>query len=269
MKSARNHLSVIFPLIVFLISLQFTLNLDKIVSSYETKLIEDYSIIIVATKDIELEEFKKSVKNVKSLKKMSTKKVLEKLKGDISAKNISLLQAILPKFYSLKLTQFPSTKKLKELKESLSKYKNVAKVETFSKTHDKIYRIFTIAKITSYIFTIFILIISFLLMLKQMRIWVYEHKERMDIMSLFGAPFWMKSAVLYRLVIVDSFIATCIVVFVYYYIPDVELFQQIALDIDINIPHIRIFGDGLFLLFIALLSAIISVSLVMLRLRKG
>ncbi len=269
MKSFKNHLSVIFPLVVFLISLQFTINLEKIVDDYEDKLVEDYSIVMVSSGDLNVSQLKIGMGGLRSLELMSTDKVLDKLKGDLSSKNISLLKTALPKFYSLKLSNFPSTAKLLEIKKQLLKHQSISRVETFSKTHDKIYRIFTIAKFTSYIFTIFILIISFLLMLKQMRIWVYEHKERMDIMSLFGAPFWMKSTFLYRLVIVDSIIATCIVIFVYDFISTRDFMQSIASDMEIVIPSISISSEGLFLFLVALISSIFSVSLVMLRLRKG
>ncbi len=257
-----------FPLVVFLLSLQFTLSLEKIVSNYEKNLVEDYGIIVVCVKNLNVKKLKKDISDFRSITPVSADKILDQLKGDISTKNLSLLKMSLPKFYSLKLTRFPSTKKLNEIKKKLSKYSSVTKVETFSKTHDKIYHIFSIANLTSYIFTAFILIITFLLMLKQIRIWVYEHKERMDIMSLFGASFFMKSAVLYRLVILDSFISTAIVVCVYYFLPKLEYLQNTADNIGIKIPSIDIFSDGLFLLVVALFSAIFSVSLVMLRLRK-
>lgn len=269
MKSLKNHFSVIFPLIVILMSIQFTFNLEKIVKNYESKLIEDYSIVVVSSKLLTKNDLISSIKDLKSLDLMSAKKVLERLKGDISSKNLSLLQVALPKFYSLKLTSFPTTKKLKYIKTQLKKNPSITKVETFSKTHDKIYNIFVIAKYTSYIFTSLMLVISFLLMLKQMRIWLYEHKERMDIMTLFGAPFWMKSAVLFRLAVIDSLLATIVVVGIFYSLPFMSFFHDIADKIDILIPNINLLSEGIILLCISLVFGLFSVSMVMFRLRKG
>lgn len=256
-------------MIVILLSLQFSISLGKIVKDYGMKLAEDYSIIVVSIKKLDENSVKKDISDFKSLKLMSTKKVLQKLQGDISSKNISLLQVALPKFYSLKLNSFPSSTRLKQIQKRLENYPPVTKVETFTKTHDKIYKIFVIAKITAYIFTGFIFVISLLLILKQMRIWVYEHKERMDIMTLFGAPFWMKSAILYKIVIIDSIIATCVVVGVFYFIPYMDIFKEMFEGLEILLPSISIFSEGGFLLLVALFFAIFSVSLVMLRIKKG
>ncbi len=269
MKSLRNHFSVIFPLVVLLMSIQFTLSLEKIVKDYELNLVEDYNIIAVSKTEIKLKDLKTHIEDVKSLNLMSAKKVIEKLKGDISSKNLSLLQVSLPKFYSIKLNYFPTNNELKNIKKTLIKLPNITKVETFSKTHNKIYNIFIIAKYTFYIFTSLILIMSFLLMLKQMRIWVYEHKERMDIMTLFGAPFWMKSAVLYKLAVVDSIISTVIVVCMFFALPYMEFSTLIENQIDILIPQMDFLIEGSLLLVISLVSALVSVSIVMLRIRKG
>ncbi len=268
MKSLKNHISVIFPLFVFLLSLQFTTSLEKIVYSYESKLSEDYSIIIVSSTTLKKEKLQQDIEDFASLELISVRRVLEKLKGDISAKNLSLLKVALPKFYSLKLKRFPNEDMLRDVKKVLKAYPSVERVETFAKTHNKIYRIFTLAKSTSYVFTFFIIVISMLLMLKQMRIWVYEHKERMEIMSLFGAPFWMKSAVLYKLASIDSLIATFLVLIVYYVLPSLQSLQNIALDIGVSIPRIDLLGDGLFLLALAFGAAVMSVSLVMISLKK-
>ena len=268
MKSLRNHFSVIFPLIVLLFSLQFTLGLEKIVGDYEKKLIDDYSIIVVSVKDLDENVLKQDIKQFKSLEQVSTKKILERLKNDISAKNLSLLQVALPRFYSIKLRSFPNTKEMQHIKEQLKAYESVTKVETFAKTHDKIYRIFTIAQSMAYVFTAFTLIISLLLMLKQMRIWVLEHKERMDIMTLFGAPFWMKSAVLYRLAIIDSILATLIVVGIFFFLPDIPQILALAKEIDIVIPSIDIVKEGGTLLGISLFFALVSVSMVMMKVKR-
>lgn len=268
MKSLKNHFSVIFPLIVLLFSLQFTFALEKIVTQYEQKLTQDYSIIIVSSKELDEKSIKKDISDFSSLEPMSTKSMLDNLKDDITSKNLSLLKIALPKFYSLKLTKFPDKKRLLSIQKRLKMYSHITKVEVFAKTHDKIYKIFVIAKSFAYIFTVLIFIISLLLMLKQMRIWVLEHKERMDIMTLFGAPFWMQSASLYRLAIVDSILATLIVVGFFYFIPNAQFMQNFTSNLDLAAPKISFLAEGGILLLVALCFSLTSVSLVMIRVKK-
>ena len=51
-----------------------------------------------------------------------------------------------------------------------------------------------------------------------MRIWQFQHLERMSIMALLGAPIWLRSAVLFRLSIVDSIIAILLVNITFLYL---------------------------------------------------
>lgn len=262
MKSLKNHLSVIFPLFVLLFSLQFALMSDKIVKNFAKKLTNEYSIVVVAPKKIDEAVLMSRVRGIKSIEEISSKKILDRLKGNISSKNISLLKVALPKFYSLKLKSFPDLKEIEDIKKKLLKTKMVTKVETFAKTHTKVYRVFVLLKSISFLFSAFILVVSVLLMFKQMRIWLLEHKERMAIMSLFGAPFWMKSAILYRLAIVDSFISTFLVSLLYIVLPKFEQVKEFTNSLNIKIPEFDIIKDSGILLGISLAFSLFIVSIV-------
>jgi len=268
MKSLKNHLSVIVPLFVLLFSLQFTFLTNKIVENYSKKLTQDYSIVVVAPKLLSKEVVKSRVSGIKSIEEISSKKILDRLKGNISSKNISLLKVALPKFYSIKLESFPSVKEIERIKDKLLKSGLVTKVETFSKTHDKIYRMFQALKNTAFVFSVFILIISVLLMFKQMKIWLLEHRERMAIMTLFGAPFWMKSAVLYRLVIIDSFISTFLVGLVFLMFPNIDKINSFSQTMNIAIPQFDILKDSAVLLGVGLVFSLFIVSLVIRKMNR-
>jgi len=268
MKSLNSHLSVIFPLFVLLFSLQFSFLSDKVVKNYAQKLTNDYSIVVVAPKAISQAVIQSRVKNIRSIKEISSKKILDRLKGNISSKNISLLKIALPKFYSIKLTSFPDIKKIESIKNSLLKSGLVTKVETFSKTHDKIYSMFELLKNTAFIFSVFIVIVSVLLMFKQMKIWLLEHRDRMAIMTLFGAPFWMKSAVLYRLVIIDSLVSTFLVALTFIFAPKLEQITTFTKAIDMEIPAYDILYDSGMLLAIALVFSTFIVSLVIKKMNR-
>ena len=268
MKSLKNHLSVILPLFVLLFSLQFTFLTDTIVDNYSTKLTQDYSIVVVAPKKLSQAVIKSRVSGIKSIKEISSKKILDRLKGNISSKNIALLKIALPKFYSMKLESFPSVKEITRIEKKLLSSGLVTKVETFSKTHNKIYRMFQALKNIAFIFSIFILIISVLLMFKQMKIWLLEHRQRMAIMTLFGAPFWMKSAILYRLVIVDSFISTFLVGVVFFMLPKMEKVESFSRSMNIAIPEFDLVKDTGTLLGISLLFSLFIVSIVIRKMNK-
>lgn len=268
MKSLKNHFSVIFPLIVLLFSFQATRGLEKIVADYEERIVNEYSIVVVSLEPLSEAQISRVVPSFSRMEEVSPQVILDRLKGDISTQNLSLLQMALPKFYNLKLNAFPSNAQLVKIKSSLEGIGSVSRVETFAKTFDKIYRLLNIAKGIAYLLTGLIIVISLLLMLKQMRIWVLEHKERMDIMTLFGAPFWMKSAVLYRLAIVDSFIATAVVVALFYAIPSLPEVAMVAKELDVIVPVIEPLREGGVLLMLSLFFALVSVSLVMVRVKR-
>jgi len=268
MKSLKNHLSVIFPLFVLLFSLQFLFSTNKIVENYAKQLTKDYTIVVVAPKKLSQAIVQSRVNGIKSLEEISSKKILDRLKGNISSKNIALLKIALPKFYSIKLKSFPNISEIEVIKQKLLKTGLVSKVETFSKTHDKIYRMFELLKNTAFIFSIFIVIISVLLMFKQMKIWLLEHKERMSIMTLFGAPFWMKSAVLYKLVIVDSFVSTFFVSLSFIFLPQIEEIKLFSKNMDVVIPKFDLINDSFLLLGISLIFSLFIVSLVLRKMNK-
>lgn len=268
MKSLKNHFSVIFPLLVLLFAFQFTRSLEVVVNDYESRMINEYSILVVAKKDLDIQALQSSYKEIETIEEVSSRVILDKLKDDISTQNLSLLQLALPKFYSIKLNYFPSDKERASLESKLSKIDSIDRIETFAKTYNQIYHLLIIAKILAYIFAFLVGIIALLLMLKQMRIWVLEHQERMEIMTLFGAPFWMKSAVLYRLAIVDSLVATVIVVALFLVIPTQSWVLQAVDDVGLIIPKIEPIYEGGILLGISLASALICVSLVMLKVKS-
>lgn len=51
-------------------------------------------------------------------------------------------------------------------------------------------------------------VVSLFLIIKQMEIWKYAHKQRMQVMEIFGAPLMLRSGVLFKVAIVDAILAT-------------------------------------------------------------
>ncbi|WP_180380845.1 cell division protein FtsX [Campylobacter lanienae] len=268
MRSFKSHISVIFPLVILLFAIEFSLMLGKFVSDYEFKMTSDYNIIIVSEIELNDNMLIPIIPTFASLTTLDANLILNRLKNDISAKNISVLKSILPKFYSLKLTNFPSKDAMVNIKANLSKIQGIKRVETFSKTHDQVYNMLILSKNIADYFAILVGLLGLVLVFKQMRIWLYEHKRRVEIMTLFGAPYWLKSAMLYKLSIIDSIIATTLVVIFYAIFPALPSFKSAIFAVGFDQPNLNLLSDATILFGVSIGVSIIAVSLVMLLSRR-
>ncbi|WP_201353425.1 FtsX-like permease family protein [Hydrogenimonas urashimensis] len=207
MTFVRNHLGLILPLFAILFAIEYMLIFDRIIKDYETRLQEQYTVIVVAEKSLDPESIKGANPLVKTVEPVDSKSVLMHIRKKISEENLKKLQTIVPAFYTLKLVRYPDKKSLDKLRRDLLNIKGIKRVQIFEKVHDRLYAMLLFMKSNFYIFGAMLGLISFLLVMKQMLIWQLEHKERMQIMALFGAPVWLRSGVLFRLAFVDALIA--------------------------------------------------------------
>lgn len=237
MKSFKNHFSLVVALIGILFSMQVYFIVERSIDAYKQDLAKNYSLVVVSNKTLIVEEIIKRDKNFSSLSELSADGVIQKLGNDFSQKNIELLKLTLPKFYKLKLHAYPSPQEVEDIKRDLSKIGSIVKVETFSKTHDTTYKLLLLFKSVVSVFALSILLVTVLLIFKELRIWQFKHNERMSIMALFGAPLWLRSAVLFRLAIVDAFIATALSFTLFSYIASSdwvgEQLESIGIKIDV------------------------------------
>ncbi|NCD12139.1 MAG: ABC transporter permease [Epsilonproteobacteria bacterium] len=262
MKSINSHFSIIISVFILLFSFQFTKMVNTIVNDYSIKIVNDYSIVLVASSELKEEELKRQIPEIHVLTEISSKKILDRLKNDMSSKNLTLLQVALPKFYSLKLESMPNQKRLEMIRQKLSGLSSITRVETFAKTHEKVFKMFLLLQSMVYVFASFVALVAILLIFKQIRIWTYEHNRRMSIMTLFGASFFMKSAMLYRMTLVDTFLSAMAVCAVYVIAPQLAVVQNFALELDIVIPKFNVLSEGGMLLGFSLFFAFIAVSIV-------
>jgi cell division transport system permease protein len=111
---------------------------------------------------------------------------------------------------------------LEKIKSDLESDKNIKKVETFGSSYSSSYKLFAFIKFTLKLFIGFMGVVSLFLIIKQMEIWKYAHKERMQermqVMEIFGAPLMLRSGVLFKVAILDAFIATFLTSIFFLYI---------------------------------------------------
>lgn len=262
MKSFKNHLSLIIALFSILFTIQIFIVVNRAIDSYEKELADNYSVIVVAKSSIKESDFLSAHKIILSTEPISVDEVLKRITKNMKKKNLDLLKISLPKFYRVHLKNYPSPTQIKKLNEALLKIPSIKKVESFSQTHDTLYNLLVLFKYVVSILAVCVFVVTSLLIIKEMRIWQFQHMERMNIMALFGAPVWLRSAVLFRLSIVDAVIASILVIGTFFTLDKQEWLHQqlhnVNIDIDIFLP----LSDGAVLFQVALVVSIILATLI-------
>ena len=251
MKAFKIFLSFYIPLVAMLLSYSIYIAIDKSVSSYKKSIINDYSIVVIAKKDIKANMIKDLGINISKLVPLEHSKVIEKFKDSLSKKSLKLLEKKLPSFYKLYLNDFPSKLELTNIKIKLLSSKLILKVETFSKNHDKISSILSITQQIIYILFSIVVMFSILLLAKHIKIWFYENNERISIMKLHGASNIYCAIPIIKISLLSAGLASITVILLSYYILattnfiipisfDLNFFKVIALSFIISISTITI-----------------------------
>jgi len=235
MKSVKNHLSLVIALLSILFSIQVFMIVDRSIDAYKVNLSENYSIIAVSQKKLTNNQVLNIDKLILKVEELSPDTVIQRLNTNMQSKNRELLKLALPKFYKLSLKYYPSPKEVKNLRKNLLKNSSITKVEDFSHNHDSTYKLLLLFKNVVLVFAIVVFVVTILLIFKELKIWQYKHNERMSIMGLFGAAVWLRSAVLFRLAIVDAIIATILSFGIFVYLSSSPWILEQFKNIDISI----------------------------------
>ena len=235
MKSFKNHISLIIALFSILFSIQTFTIIQRSIDAYKQNLSDNYTIIVVSQKNMKKDDIKAIDSIINDVNELSAENIVKRLSGGMERKNVELLKLYLPKFYKLKLKYYPTDKELSKLRKSLLSNKYITKIEDFANAHDTAYKLLLLLKNIVVVFAVVVFIVTVLLILKELKIWQYMHNERMSIMALFGAATWLRSAVLFRLAIVDAFISTILTFGLFTYLSGSEFilkhFEYIGIDV--------------------------------------
>ncbi len=262
MKSLKNHISLIIPLFAILFAVEFYFIIDKIIAEYEANLSKDYSIIVVSQKPLTLVELKAVEPDIVAIKEVSSELILQRLKQNGVEVDYKELKNFLPHFYKVYLGSFPSASTLKHIKKVLQSVAGVTRVETFTKVHEKIYHFLIFLKNISKFFLAIIFVTSIMLVFKQIEIWNLEHSERMYIMALFGAPLWMRNAILIKLSIIDTIISTLLVYAIYSYLLSTKYLKELLGFENITIDSHDLLKDAVWLFLLGILISVVNVLIV-------
>ncbi len=262
MKSVKNHLSLIIALFTIVFTMQTYIVVDRTVKAYERDLNENYSIVVVTKKKVETNTLVAMSPKIQSADEISTKEVIDRLQSQMKQRHIDLLKLSLPHFYSLHLNHYPSPSEIKELRKKLERNSDITRVEDFAQSHDTLYKLLLLFKSVIVIFAIAIFAVTSLLVLKEMRIWQFQHNERMSIMAMFGAPVWMRSTVLFRLSIVDAVIAAILAIAAFTYADFLKIGNEQLQSIGIDVLLFDPLNDSILIIGVALSLSIILATLI-------
>lgn len=218
MKFLKNTFAFVVPLTAMLISFIIYIFASNILDNYKRTIADDYSIVIITNTPLIKENITKLADiEVEKIITLENDKIINNIKADLSNSSIDLLKRKLPHFYKIKLEIFPTTSELETIKNQLYQNKNVRKVETFSKNHNSIYLLLLLLSQISLILFSIITIFAIIMISKQIRIWFYEHHEKITILKLHGASILYSSSTILKYAIFSSLISFAIVsaIFVY------------------------------------------------------
>ncbi len=262
MRSIKNHLSLIIALFSIVFTMQIYIVIDRTVVAYENDLNNNYSVVVVTKKKMEPKTLVSLSPTITSAKEISTKEVLTNLQSQMKQRHIDLLKLSLPHFYALHLNHYPTPSELQTLRKRLERNAEITRIEDFAKSHDTIYTLLLLYKSISMLFAIGIFAVTSLLIIKEMRIWQFQHNERMSIMAMFGAPVWMRSAVLFRLAIVDAIIASLLAIATFSYADFTKVGSEQLRSIGVEVQIFELVNDGMLIVALALSLSIILATLI-------
>lgn len=217
MKYLRRHISLIFALVSMLCGFWLYDTIGKLTESYEAKLAKEYSIIAVSSDKITDDTFKRSSYLISSVEQIDAAPFFLQYSEDLSPEIYEQLKNSIPSFYRIRLYRYPSPDELTKVNAALKGLHGMLRVESFAKNQKTVSNTLEAFKNGVMVYSIIVLVFNVLLFAKFMEVWRYEHSSRMQIMAIFGAPMWMRSAVLFRMAFIDSIIAVLITIAIAYY----------------------------------------------------
>lgn len=255
MKSLKSHISLTLALFAIVFTVQVFAIVLRLIDSYEDKLKESYAIVLISHAQLEKTTLASSISGNFELSILSNDDILQELSADLDKKQIRLLKATLPYFYELKLDHFPQPSEVATMEAKLLNIDGIKEIESFANRHDQIFRLLLLIKSVVNVFAVIIIILSVLVILKEMRLWQMNHRDRMSIMALFGAPVWLRSAVLFRFALLDTVFATIIAVFVFLGLGEVPAVMNIFTSIGIHVSLINLMPEAFILFAVAFVSS--------------
>lgn len=211
MKLLKTVFTFTLPLSVMLIIFSIYLVVNQVVHNYKTTLTDDY--IIIVTADAPLTELNSVAgKQVKEATMINQDDIIKNVEDTLSESTIKILNKKLPLFYRISLSELPTKEELDLIREELKGLPNVQSIEMFLEDHKQTYSFLIMIQDMSFVLFTVVLAFSALLVIRQVRIWFFEHSRRIKIMELHGGSILYSSKPIVKVIIISS-ILSCIITF--------------------------------------------------------
>ena len=207
MKLLKSFFSVTFPLVIMLFMFSIYLIVTKVVDNYKNNITNDYAIVVIANTPLSSIDTLADIK-VKDIEPLSRSKIIKSVKDNLSDTSIELLQKKLPYFYKIYLEEFPTSIKLEKIRKELMTISNISKIETFSNDHNKLYSLLILMQNITFILFSAVLLLSVLLLSKQIKIWFFEHNDRITIIQLHGGSLIYSSIPIIKIILLSAFFSS-------------------------------------------------------------
>ncbi len=268
MKFIKRHISLIFPLVAILLGLEFFIVFDRTTDSFEKSLKNGYTMMVVSKDEMSIDDFKSWDEHILKVEEIAKSKVLSGVDIDLENGKGKKLEASLPNFYSVKLDSYLSISALVEVKENLKKSESITRIETFKSVYQSQYELFSFIKFSFHTFILFMTIIGFFLILKQMEVWNFLHAQRMKVMEIFGASLFLRSKVLINMALVDAIISAIITSGIFLAIQNMWVRDSNMDILKENVELIFSVSDFFILLFASIVVVMIAVFLVVVNVKE-
>lgn len=203
MKLLKSFFSVTFPLVVMLFMFSIYLIVTKVVNNYKKDITSDYAILVIANTPLSSIDSLAGIE-VRDIMPLNRDKIIKNVKDNLSDTSIELLQKKLPYFYKIYLEEFPTSLKLEKIRKELMTISNISKIETFSNDHNKLYSLLILVQNIIFILFGAVLLLSVLLLSKQIKIWFFEHNERITIIQLHGGSLIYSSIPIIKIILLSA-----------------------------------------------------------------
>ena len=268
MKLLKPLMLFIFPLSMMLGSFFVFLLVNKAVNNYKQNIASDYSIIVVSSKPILSNDKLLDIK-ISKIEHINRKQIIGDIQDTLSKASLTALNEKLPYFCKLYLESFPTNSELKDLKKDLMGVEYISNVEIFENEHTKVYSLLVLIKDIVTILFVIVLVSSFLMLLQQIRIWFFEHSERIGILQLLGASLLYSTKFILKLISI-SIVISIIIVFSLIYIILSNISLLVQQEIVSIMPKISDMGpESLAIVMLAIILPLASYTILLIKHRNN
>ena len=268
MKFIKTHISLIFPLVAILLGLEFFIVFDRTTDSFEKNLQNGYSMMVVSKNEMSIDDFTSWDEHIEQVEELEKSKILKRLNMIGEKENKKSFEASLPNFYSVKLNSYLTVEELEEVKANLKKSSNILSIETFQSSYQSKYELFSFIKFSFQTFILFMSIIGFFLIVKQMEVWNFLHAQRMKVMEIFGASLFLRSKVLINMALIDAIVSAILTSTLFYLFKNSWVKGTQMEILKDNIESVFFFSDFFILLFAGIVVVMIAVFLVVVNVKE-